>query len=93
MFEEGGQTIKFTPEQELGDQFVFRVVPNEYRDAITAVKINDYFKTNQLTNPDRDSAIYQKLYDDVNNTNSDFYNVSLSMVVRRMPKLEAEIVH
>ena len=72
---------------------MFNVIPSEYRDAVTAIKINDYFKTNQLKNPDRNLPAYQQMYDDVNNTNSDFYNVSLSMIVRRMPSLEAEMFH
>ena len=88
---QNGKDFSFTPDTEAGEQVSFKILPNNFRDSVNSIEVIDSSKI--LGFSTYNNILTQKKETDLFERESDFYNVTVNLVVRRMPQFEANQLH
>ena len=91
---QGGKDFAFTPETSdvlNPDNLSFRIVPNGIRDQVNSIDVIDNQKI--LGFSTYNNLLTDGAKHDITDSDADFYNVTVNMVVKRMSQFEADAKH
>lgn len=67
----------------------FKIMPNNQRDTVYSIDVIDHSKINYFNT--YNNILTQQKQIDMDDRDSDFYNVTVNLVVRRIPQYEADL--
>jgi hypothetical protein len=83
--------LRFQPDEESPEQIQLSVIPSNIRDTVKSVDVVDFSKILGF-NTFNDMLTNEK-HSDLEDRESDFYNVTVNLVLRRMTKFQADATH
>lgn len=89
--QEDGKQMRFQPDPDSPELIQLSVIPSNIRDTVKSVDIVDSSKI--LGFNTFNDMLTQEKHSDLEDRESDFYNVTVNLVLRRMTKFQADETH
>ena len=89
--QEDGKQLRFQPDPDSPELIQLSVIPSNIRDTVKSVDVVDSSKI--LGFNTFNDMLTQEKHSDLEDRESDFYNVTVNLVLRRMTKFQADETH
>lgn len=89
--QEDGKQLRFQPDPDSPELIQLSVIPSNFRDTVKSVDVVDSSKI--LGFNTFNDMLTQEKHSDLEDRESDFYNVTVNLVLRRMTKFQADETH
>ena len=88
---EGGKDFNVDTDTDMPERLSFKLLPNNYRDSLNSLEVIDHEKIQGYSI--YNNILTQTRTDSVEDRESDYYNVTVNFVVKRLPNYDAEQKH